>query len=455
MQTSSKSRPVAIARARVVVWLAGAVLVVTALVASVALAKPGIVKTRSGAIYSGDVVERGNTITVSIRGVETKIARADIESIEYQTGSLQEQLDERRSKLAADDVKGRVELGRWAMDNQMLQPALELALEATQIDPTDDSAISLRETVRQQQKADRARSKLPHDEKPAIGTTVLAAQPATTTSPTTSPATHSTNPAAPRYLTADDIQQIRRKEIKPGDNVRVQIPPDVKKSYAQRMGLSFSEFNSKTAVEQALAILENGDDKMRSQIKVMSDPEAIIEFKKLHGMIINGCATSNCHGSAATGGNLVLLTQENDPASYTNFYILTQYSKNVGDSTDQGIFGGPTERKLVERGRGDTSLLAQYGLPPAKATYKHPKVTKGPAFNGIFRDVDDPRFKRIVEWMNNGLRGIEPEYHIDYPVHRAPRATTEPSTLPTMTPGSAPGAATRPVRPPATTRPTR
>lgn len=451
MQTSSKSRPDAKFRAGVVGSLAGAVLVMTVMVASVSWATPGIVKTRAGAIYSGDVVERVNTVTVTIRGVETKLARADIESIEYQTGTPQEQLDERRSKLVADDVKGRVELGRWAMENQMLQPALELALEAVQIDPTDDAAISLRETVRQQQKADKARTN-----QPAVGATVLTAPPST--SPATSaatmrgtPGTHPTTSAQPRYLSADDIQQIRRKELKPGDNARVQIPAEVRKNYASRAGLSFAEFNAKTATEQALAILENGDDRMRAQIKVMSDPEAIIEFKKLQGMIINGCATSNCHGGATggnNGGSLVLHAQENDPATYTNFYILTQYSTNVADAADQGIFGGPTERKLVERGRGDVSLLAQYGLPPAKATFKHPKITKGPAFNGIFRDSDDARFKRLVDWMNNGLNRIEPEYKIDYPVHRVARAapTTGPATLPTVMPGPATRGGTRPTR---------
>jgi hypothetical protein len=114
------------------------------------------------------------------------------------------------------------------------------------------------------------------------------------------------------------------------------------------------------------------------------------------------------------------------------------------------VFSGVSERKLIERGHGESSLLAQYGLPPSKATLKHPKITKGPGFNGIFRDQEDQRFKRLVEWMNSSLNRIEPTYHINYPVHRAAPlpglTTTEPTTLPSTLPPAPPS--TRPgVRP--------
>ncbi|CAN5713994.1 hypothetical protein BH09PLA1_BH09PLA1_36390 [soil metagenome] len=446
MQTASKSRQDAHSRARVVALLAGAVLLISAIVTSVSFAKPGIVKTKSGAIYSGDVVERGNSVIVTIRGVETKLAKSDIESIEYQTGSVLEQIETRRSKLAADDVKGRIELARLALENQLYDPALELALEAVKLDPQNEDAISLRETIRRQRQADRDRAKAA-----AVATpdTTPSEEPGAATAPSTSPATRAA--VERKLLTAEDIQQIRRRELKPGDSVRVQIPQDVRRNYASRAGIPFGEFNAKPPIEQALAILENGDDAMRSQVKIMSDPDALIEFKRLQPMILTGCATSNCHGGASAG-NLMLNPADNEPATYTNFFILTQYSKNVGDTGDQGIFGGVAERKLVERGHGEVSLLAQYGLPPAKATYKHPKVPKGPGLNPMFRDIEEPRFKKLVDWMNYSLNRIEPDYHIDFKVPRAPKVP--PSTAPTTAPTAAPS--TPPVAPrPAGTKPAR
>jgi len=337
----------------------------------------------------------------------------------------------------------------------MFDRALELALEAVQIDPKDEEAIAVRQTIRMQKQqyqaneraAQRAGAVASTSDKPVVGLT--------TTAPATNPTTAAATTTDRKFVTTDDIQQIRRKELKPGDNVRVQVPQDVKRNYAARMGIPFAQFNARPPIEQAMAIMKDGDEQMLTQVKVMSDPEAIVEFKRLQGMILNGCATSNCHGSTSDPGNLNLHAAESDPATYTNFYILTQYSKNVNDAGEQGVFSGVSERKLVERGHGEMSLLAQYGLAPAKATLKHPKITKGPAFNGIFKDQEDPRYKRLVDWMNNALSRIEPAYNISYPVHRAAplgpttRPATLPSTLPPGTGGARPGA-----RPPAASRPT-
>jgi hypothetical protein len=410
------------------------------------------VKTKSGAIYSGEVEERGNVVTVNIRGVITRLPKADVDSIEYQEGTIDEEIETRRAKLAPEDLKGRLELARLALDHQMFDKALELALEAVQIDPKDEEAIAVRQTIRMQkqqyQAKQRAGAVASTSDKPVVArtTTAPAPNPTTTSAPTTN--------GERKFLTPDDIQQIRRKELKPGDNARVQITQDVKRSFAARMGIPFNQFNARPAIDQALAIMKDGDDQMISQIKVTSDPESIVEFKRLQPMVLTGCATSNCHGSISNIGGFMLHVAENDPATYTNFYILTQYSKNVADGGDQGVFSGVSERRLVERAHGERSLLAQYGLAPNKATLKHPKIIKGNAFNGIFRDQEDQRYRRLVDWMNNSLSTIAPTYNINYPVHRAAPAgpTTIPATLPTTLP---PGTARPPARPPGTTRPTR
>jgi hypothetical protein len=134
-------------------------------------------------------------------------------------------------------------------------------------------------------------------------------------------------------VTQEDIQKIRRIELKRGDTARVQIPQDVRRNFVARNGLSFAQFNAKPLVEQALEIYEKGDDEMRDKVRVLSDPESIIQFKSHQRNIVQGCATNACHGPQAAAGGFVLYSPDSDPATYTNFYVLTHMAKQVGANT--------------------------------------------------------------------------------------------------------------------------
>jgi hypothetical protein len=142
-------------------------------------------------------------------------------------------------------------------------------------------------------------------------------------------------------------------------------------------------------------------------------------------MILTGCASSNCHGGVH-GGGFILYNETSDPATYTNFYILAKYTKKIGEG--KGMFSGPAERKMIERGRGEQSILAQFGLPPAKATMRHPPVKTG-VLRPLFRDPEDRTYKRLTDWMNSKLKTLEPQYKIDYKPPTAPGAApaTQPS----------------------------
>jgi hypothetical protein len=410
-------------------------------------AKPGVVKTRSGQVYEGDVNQRDDgSVVVTIRGSTITIARDDVESIEYTAATFREQFEQRRAKLDPADVRGRLDLARLALEHKEFDLAAQVTDEAIALSPSNQEALTLRETIRQQARLERTREAAPPPApSPPTPPAGAPGRGEATTTPTTGRAVER------RYLSADDIQQIRRLELKPGDGAKVQIPNEVRRAYATKAGLSFAEFNSRGLVEQALDILDHGDESMKRQVKIASDPEAIVRFKQIQPMILTGCATNACHGSA-NGGGLILFPAESDPATYTNFYILTRYGKQLSDGGG-GFFGGSAERKMVERGRGDQSLLAQHGLPESKATYPHPKVKN---YRPMFRDREDSNFKRVAAWMNEALKPIEPEYHIDYPIPGAstrtshPSPTTAPSTTTATTgPSTQRAAATRP----ATTRP--
>jgi hypothetical protein len=103
---------------------------------------------------------------------------------------------------------------------------------------------------------------------------------------------------------------------------------------------------------------------------------------------------------------------------------------------------------MIDRARGANSLLAQFGLPFAKASLPHPKVAN---YNSVFRDTEDPRFKRLVEWMNNSLKQYPPDidYGIDYriPRGRSSAPTTTEMPPPSTEPANHDGPATKPRAP--------
>jgi hypothetical protein len=430
---------------RIARFTPAAIALLLALAVTVALAKQGVVKTKSGETYEGDVIETADGVVIISRGVQTRIPKAEIESITYGGQTVREQYEERHKKLDAKDVAGRIELASWALEQKEFDLAARAVNEARALDPGNEQAKTLWNTILQQERMERQRratgGATPAPATPTAPSTPdgsAAPPPADPTLPPPSPDDASPDvvpadpapqpPASPvspgqverRYLTAVDIQQIRQQELKGSDNVPVQIPADVRRNYASDSGQEFARFNAKRPVEQALEIIQNGDDKMRQQVRIAGDPEALREFKQVQRAILGGCASSQCHGGPA-GGSFVLFNETSDPATYTNFYILTQYTKKMAES--KGIFGGAAEHKMIERGSGEQSLLAQFSLPPARATLRHPAV-KG-NYNGIFRDTNDRNYKRLVEWMNQALKPIEPQYKINY---KLPGAAREPAT---------------------------
>ena len=145
-------------------------------------------------------------------------------------------------------------------------------------------------------------------------------------------------PVERRFLSPEDIQEIRKQELKPGEGASVSIPNDVRRQFAAKAGLTFAQFNQRGKSSSALDILEKGDEDMKKHVRITTDPDAIVAYKRIQPVIISSCATMNCHGSTA-GGDFILFPAESDPATYTNFYILSQYAKRLPGS-GTGFFGG-------------------------------------------------------------------------------------------------------------------
>ena len=406
--------------------LCGCAVLLLLLVAALLHAKPGIVKTSDGQTYEGDVTEEGTTVTVKSRKVPVVIQRANIESIEY-LGTLDEQFNQRMARLEAKDANGRVTVARWAFDQGRYDLARQALEQALTLEPSNRDANAMMDSVRLQIRLERAKQAATRKAEPA-------------TSPTTGPAVASNQPSAttsnidPRnLLSADDINTIRQFELKPSDtHVRINFAKDVRKRFTEAENMRIQDFNARTPFDQLHLILQRGTPEMKRDVRILSDPSSILEYRRsVQTLILQSCATSGCHGAAGAGGLMLYSPADNEAVTYTNFFILQTWSRPVG--RQEGPFGAG-ERRLIDRIEPSNSLLLQYGLPPNIAEQDHPQVG---GHRAIFRNRDDNGYRRVEGWIADSLISIKPDYGINYaPPQRAGgsrEATTVPSTQPAPT----------------------
>ena len=190
------------------------------------LAKVGVVKTRSGQTLEGEVTEKADEIIIKIKGVETHVQRADVESLVYPE-PFDKQFADRMAKLDQKDVRGRIDLAKWAFDRHEYERTRDALDSALLIDPNNREATEMQSLVRGQMRLERAKSDAP------VSTPTPMA------------------PAERRYITPADINLIRQKELKSTDStVRLKFDNDVKRRFIKTSNLQFSEFNVLKPIEQ-------------------------------------------------------------------------------------------------------------------------------------------------------------------------------------------------------------
>jgi hypothetical protein len=359
---------------------------------STAFARQAVVTTRDGQRFEGDVTENENEVVIDIKGVKTVIPRANVANVVYPE-SFDKQFRDRLAALDPKDVRGRIDLARWALDQQQYNAARDALDSAMAIDPNNREAFDLQNLVRSQQRLSQPKQQ--GNEKPST-----AASPTTPVPPGAIPA------GERRLLNQADVNVIRQRELKPSDTARIQFANQVDQRFIKYANLQQSEFMSLKPVDRALRILKEGDPSMRDDVKIQTDPQSLVEYQRtIQPLIINNCATSNCHGSSR-GGNFMIYTPPDSPlVTYTNFYILNKYARKIGQ-TGGGMFGGAAERRMIDRGQPQNSLLLQYSLPAAVAEYDHPKVQ---GYDGAFRTKDDLNYRRIATWISDVLTPVAPD----------------------------------------------
>jgi hypothetical protein len=389
--------------------------------ASVLWAKPGILKLRDGRTLEGDVVEKDDQVTITIAGIPSNIPRDTIASVQY-VGSVEDQYKKKLAALGKNPTsKDHLDLAKWLFDARSYELARKEADEALKLDPNNADANTLYSTIQSQLRMDR--NKLP----PGTGTGTTAAKPPVATRP--GPVT-SSDPAAAhtasmhKYITPDDINSLKQSEWTRDDNaVKVSFNGDVKKRYLATSQENAATFNALSASAQARAILEKGTADERKDVKIVNDPAIFTEYKRsIQPMILNGCATAGCHGGASGGKLFLYGAPENDAASYTNFYLMTQMTANVNGA----------KRMMIDRSYPESSLITEFGLPSQISKVSHPEV-KGVTWKPLFRTSDDAQYKALVKWMNK-LVTPEPSYGFQFSIEDSPATQEKPAPNPPVPP---------------------
>lgn len=402
--------------------------------AGVVLARPGVVKTTDGQTYEGEIDDKDpSVVEVTVRGIQNRIQRSRVASVEY-ADDFAKQFNDRLAKLAPTDVQGRLALAQEAFEQKQYVLAREAAVSAQTVDPNSADAASMLEIIRSQMRLEAAKNRPPEPVKPAGE---AATQPGAT-QPTT----------GPKVLSAEQVNAMRQAELRPEDtSVRINIDADLKKRFATLTGMKPQEINAMKQPELAALILKQGTPEMRKDVKILSDPPSMMNFRtKVQPFVLQSCGTTGCHGTRSPQKFALVDPADTEAAAYTNFYILQKYIKQLPQSGND-VFGRG-ELRMIDRQSPADSMLLQYALPVATATYDHPEVRD---YRAALRGLSDPRYKIISDWISKSLSPIDPDYGFEF-TPSGPAATTQATTAPTTQAGTTnpatnkPGSATRPVR---------
>ena len=385
------------------------------------LGQPGVVTTNDGKTLEGDITENADDVTVSDNGIVTTLPRGNVRGIEY--GTPEQRLKRRLDALPADDYAGRLALANEGLRQNLLDFAQTAAEGVLASDPGNPGANALLDNVSRQRRLNNAKGTGVRPGNPGPGNPGPAA-PADA-----QPPARPLNAGQADTLGEEQINLVRQAELQPSDAAsrqppRIQFRDEVVKRYGEtQKDFNYREFNAQPDVLKALAIFAAGDGDLRKDVRVTSNPPEITEYLRgVEPFVLNGCATSACHGGTNAGSFVLYRTPRDEAASYTNFYTLNKYTKGVPDPAGNAFGGGEVTRRMIDRNAVDDSLLLSYLLPADQAKYAHPKVE---GYNGLVGGPGDQTFQLIRNWISGlSKKGGVEAYGFDF---KLPSATTAPA----------------------------
>ena len=410
---------------------AAACLLMVLTAAMVAWGRNGVVTTKDGKSFEGEITEKTATVEVMMRGnIPLKLNKANVASIEY-APPVKEEFARRMAKLGKTDAAGRIEIARWALEKREYDLSIDALDAAIAIDPNNEDARQLLKSVESQRKLARnaaAKAAAPAGGDPAAARTARPAQPGRDAQSATAPAAddakadaagngeHRARAGKLRLVTPAEINRIRQLELQKGELVQIRLLNDVKRRYLASSEFTPQEFAKMTPQQQAFEILNNGSSKLHTDVLIGSDPASIGQFKSaVQRNVLPGCASASCHGGSNAGPFTLHNPATKDADVYTNFLLIQDFKTTIDGK----------EYAMVDRPRPEDSLVLLFGLPEDATAAPHPKVQN---YRPIWKGKNDPKYKAVLEWLSKTLATLPPEYGID--LSRPPEeadSTTRPA----------------------------
>lgn len=373
---------------------------------------------KDGRRLSGVLVSQDpQKVVLAIEGIETPIARGEIERVSIRP-SFDEQYRALRLSVDQRDLPGRLKLAEWLLSRRKFDLALAEVLGVLAIEPGNTEASDLKTLIEQQQQ--------------------LAKRAGTGKEQAPKPSVTSVEPKAKFPLISEEqLNMMRVYEIDLANPPQVSIARSaitrLLETYAGQPEIPTTReakdaFYRKPAMEIVAIMFRLRARELYSEIRVHDNPDSMRRFRDdVHRpWLLNSCATSHCHGGT-DAGRLYLAARNNvgDRLVFTNFLILERFKLKTGQA-------------LIDYTQPARSPLLQMGLPRETSLWKHPEVELGPThqrWRPVFRSQDDPKFVEAVAWINSMFKP-RPEYPIEYTPPVARREAEESANEHVPDPGS-------------------
>lgn len=372
------------------------------------------VTLRDGRKISGTLVEiTDDTIFLMVGGVRTPLPRSSAARIDTMP-TLRERYESLRSVIDEADSEALARLAEWLRSRRMYPEAHTEVLRALAADPGNMNARQLRVLIEEQLKIAEVRG-APRQPRDTATRPAQAATPAGDAFP---------------LLSDDDINLMRVYEVDLANPPRMLISRQTMERFLDEFGGTVVPGRGavpETAEGRALFLRSKPAEVLGwmfavrardyyREVRVLSNPAPLQSFRDdvNRGWLVNGCATSKCHGGEEAG-RLWLYDKRpmSDAAAFTNLLILERARTSTG-------------QPLINYEDPAASPLLQLGLPLSESTFKHPEVKQAgrPRWRPVFSSRDDEKFQRAVRWMRS-MYQPRPEYPVVY-TPPVPRGAGEP-----------------------------
>lgn len=339
------------------------------------------------------IEERDDSIVVRIGGVETTVKREHIDRITIERPAI-ERYREMRRLIADDDVDRRLILIDWMRAENLLDEAQREIEEVLEREPSNGDAMRLARLIEEQV---ALRDRREADGRPLI--------------PPRTPARAMRRPAAAEFpmVSEADANMIKLLEVDLADPPRLLIERDtidkLIAGYRGRAGVPSREaedqaFRRLPAGEILRAMFEVRARDLYPEVRVLDLPESLRLFRDNVNAtwLVNGCATTACHGGLDAGEFLLLNRAPTSERSFlTNLLILERFRTTDG-------------RGLIDYVRPEQSLLLQLAVTPKLSASPHPAVQ---GYKPVFLSSRSRRYAQTLQWIET-MHLPRPEYPVAY-----------------------------------------